>query len=73
MFTFGVGVWIGIVANQTYEIPKLTDPVELWEKAQKLSDDMKKQHPELGDLADSKEVETIMAKLKELEQKYRKD
>jgi len=69
VFTFLAGVFVGVSVAQHYKMPEVMSPMEMWEKAKQL----KEGNPDLQNLSDSKELQELMDKLKDMEKKYRRD
>lgn len=42
LITFGTGVYVGVYLSQNYEIPRVDEPAELWERIKKFVDEHKK-------------------------------
>lgn len=42
LLTFGAGVYTGVYLSQNYDIPRIDEPKELWEKVKKFADSHRK-------------------------------
>jgi len=42
LITFGTGVYVGIYLAQNYEVPRVDEPAQIWERIKKFADEHKK-------------------------------
>jgi hypothetical protein len=41
LITLGTGVYVGVYLSQNFEIPRVDEPAELWERIKKFADENK--------------------------------